>query len=542
MLLELECDRFICSGVPRGPISFKKGLNAVTGGYSISNSIGKTTFLKVIDFVFGGNDYCVMASVIGEHEVKFAFKFDKIYRFIRKVHTPDCVIKCKGDSYEPDYEISLEEFRKFLLEKYKLEDIGLTFNSIVNPYVRFTKKKCDTEDLLTDFSKECKFKEGVVLEKLFLRYDEVSLAYDDVQRETDNKNKFIDQQQSQLFPCFQINSETYKRNENEINSLKAKLKTLVNDKNYEMTEERLQKGVEIAEINELLDQLEYKRTFFLAQLNKLDGYLKNGKTPRNEDFAELKRYFNDKEINYKSLEEVQQFHGEITSILSDELEEEKKKYSELLLSIDQEIKNLEAKKSNKGLPEMIPVEDFVEYAKIQQRISLLETQNKNSDNLAIYQTRVANEKKKLANVQSCILKEIQDSINVKLAEHYRFIVDQTDAVVPAIHMEDNSNCSFGFPINTGDGDGYKGIIAFDLSILKLTKLPFVIHDSRLFSGVERSHTEKIIEKYSEILEKQVFISIDDIDQYSSEIKKILINKSIISLGPEDKALYGRKFS
>ena len=57
MLCEIYCDKFVSDGVERPPIRFNDGLNVVLGDNSGANSIGKSTFLMIIDFVFGGNDY-----------------------------------------------------------------------------------------------------------------------------------------------------------------------------------------------------------------------------------------------------------------------------------------------------------------------------------------------------------------------------------------------------------------------------------------------------------------------------------------------------
>ena len=51
------CDKFINHGIPRGRISLHAGLNTVMGSSNGSNSIGKSTFLMIIDFAFGGDDY-----------------------------------------------------------------------------------------------------------------------------------------------------------------------------------------------------------------------------------------------------------------------------------------------------------------------------------------------------------------------------------------------------------------------------------------------------------------------------------------------------
>lgn len=51
MLVEVQCDKFIKNGQIREPIRFHTGLNAVLGDDNGSNSIGKSTFLMILDFV-----------------------------------------------------------------------------------------------------------------------------------------------------------------------------------------------------------------------------------------------------------------------------------------------------------------------------------------------------------------------------------------------------------------------------------------------------------------------------------------------------------
>jgi uncharacterized protein YydD (DUF2326 family) len=64
--------------VVRPPIVFKEGLNVVLGKEDGTNSIGKSSALLAIDFVFGGNTYLASDGVkhIGDHTIFFTFKFD----------------------------------------------------------------------------------------------------------------------------------------------------------------------------------------------------------------------------------------------------------------------------------------------------------------------------------------------------------------------------------------------------------------------------------------------------------------------------------
>ena len=57
MLMEIRCDDFKENDNVRKPITFYKGLNVVLGNESGTNSVGKSTFLMILDFVFGGDDY-----------------------------------------------------------------------------------------------------------------------------------------------------------------------------------------------------------------------------------------------------------------------------------------------------------------------------------------------------------------------------------------------------------------------------------------------------------------------------------------------------
>ncbi|MFU0789841.1 MAG: hypothetical protein ACFWT6_07790 [Virgibacillus proomii] len=59
MLTRIESKIFL-----EGPIRFHKGLNVVLGDDEGSNSIGKSTLLMIIDFVFGGNTYTSHNNII----------------------------------------------------------------------------------------------------------------------------------------------------------------------------------------------------------------------------------------------------------------------------------------------------------------------------------------------------------------------------------------------------------------------------------------------------------------------------------------------
>ena len=76
MLKKIHCDKF-----QQKEIIFHDGLNSVVGDDIATNSIGKTTFLMIIDFIFGGNDYITKNSDtvenLGHHDFLFSFVFNE---------------------------------------------------------------------------------------------------------------------------------------------------------------------------------------------------------------------------------------------------------------------------------------------------------------------------------------------------------------------------------------------------------------------------------------------------------------------------------
>ncbi len=71
MLTEMTSPVFKEKGKERPPIRFKGGLNVVLGKEDGENSIGKSSALLAIDFVFGGDTYLKSDGVkhIGPHTI-----------------------------------------------------------------------------------------------------------------------------------------------------------------------------------------------------------------------------------------------------------------------------------------------------------------------------------------------------------------------------------------------------------------------------------------------------------------------------------------
>jgi len=92
MLVELRSDK-----LRDGVITFHSGLNVVIGDEKATNSIGKSSLLMVLDFVFGGNSLIEhnkdIIEELGHHEYLFRFDFNKEpHYFKRGTYTPDFIV------------------------------------------------------------------------------------------------------------------------------------------------------------------------------------------------------------------------------------------------------------------------------------------------------------------------------------------------------------------------------------------------------------------------------------------------------------------
>ena len=142
MLHEICCDQF-----HQKRIAFNPGLSVVLGTNTGDNSIGKSTFLLIVDYVFGGSTYASTTDIIdnvGPHDIYFSFVFDKeTFKFCRNSIRANTVWKC-NDSYEKVEEIGLNDYCKWLDSKYAISLPELSFRDAVGRYIRaYGKNNCD---------------------------------------------------------------------------------------------------------------------------------------------------------------------------------------------------------------------------------------------------------------------------------------------------------------------------------------------------------------------------------------------------------------
>ncbi|WP_158937425.1 hypothetical protein [Burkholderia sp. S171] len=128
----------------QGVIKFREGLNVVLGDDNAANSIGKSTALMIVDFVFGGDSFLYLnrdaIRELGEHSYQFRFDFDgEAYFFSRETITPNFVLRCDSD-YRAVEEIDLRTYTEWLKSCYFPAKQGLSFRAFVGTYSRIWPK------------------------------------------------------------------------------------------------------------------------------------------------------------------------------------------------------------------------------------------------------------------------------------------------------------------------------------------------------------------------------------------------------------------
>lgn len=105
----------------------------------------------------------------------------------------------------------------------------------------------------------------------------------------------------------------------------------------------------------------------------------------------------------------------------------------------------------------------------------------------------------------------------------------------------NNKYTFETPNDTGTGTNYRGMLTYDFSLLKITKLPAIAHDSLLFPHISDENLSKIIELYASEKEKQIFIAFDRYNNYGDHAAKLLKEHTVLTLDSGSQALFGSQW-
>lgn len=294
MLYEVLCDRFM-----QNRIEFHVGLNTVLGDDYGSNSIGKSTFLMIVDFVFGGKDYVMKSSDIhrniGNHEVRFCFIFNnQKYFFSRNTNDLEIVNIC-DENYTIMSNISLENYCNDLKDLYEISLNDTSFRNIVGRFSRiYGKDNLDEKRPLNIIPNEKVGEPTNALLKLFDLYSAIS-ELDLLLKEKESKLKAFKNAQKYNY-ISSTGKRKYTANLKELNSLKEEKEKISEQLGGNLIDWDSIKSDELLELKRNLSIVKRHRGKLNSQMKIIDQNISETAGLKEEKFDDLLTFFPNAEV------------------------------------------------------------------------------------------------------------------------------------------------------------------------------------------------------------------------------------------------------
>lgn len=230
------------------------------------------------------------------------------------------------------------------------------------------------------------------------------------------------------------------------------------------------------------------------------------------------------------------FHRQIQELLRTQIDHEMQQMKAFLDATNQVIQDLQEQHRQLGFPVTVSQNFLHQYGELSQKIATLKAQNKAFELSQSLEHEVIDAKHVLENTEYHILDWTSHVLNEKMAEFNDFIYPEPHPA-PVIQFNRGPKYYFYPAYHYWMDISYVGLILLDLSILQLSKLPVLIHDSLLFHSIEEQPLEKIMELYAQS-EKQVFIAYDRQKAPTQRMKEILDACQVLRLSQGGNELFG----
>lgn len=549
MLVEIQCNKFISNGEPRGPIRFHEGLNAVLGDEDRSNSIGKSTFLMILDFVFGGEDYIkkckdVQENVL-EHTINFKFKFDGKYYYFMRDNINYMEVFCCDENYVPLKNrpaLKIDEYRNFLAEKYDVNKEGLTWRGAISKYIRVYKRETMDEERPLQSAKD-EYKKDAIKKymKQFQKYEIVEAQVKQASKAEEERDVFKKSQEYGQIRAAKTKSE-YEENKKKADKLKIQEEQLLKNNNNGLLDLDSIQAQRLAELNNLLINYRRQNSRVRVQLGFIRNEMDEGKKSFKRTFLDLEKFFPTEE--FKELESVEKFHKKLSKVLKEEFKESEIKLESTKNMLESQITEIEKQiREIKNVPNVNQA-ILNEYARITSEINMLLESNRNYNKLE--------ELKKIAKeyggtrdqVIEAQLTDIEDKVNTKMKKITQRILKNETQRSPELRLEKLNKYSFSTKDDGGSGAQFRGLVTFDLANMELSDIPFIVHDSDLLDPIEKPALTQIIKEYinSKNRNQQVFAAFRSLDFYAEEARPLILNNEVLSLSSGGNELFGRAWN
>lgn len=542
MLTEIICDELLDQGSPRSPIQFKTGLNVVLGSRSASNSIGKSTFLLLVDFAFGGSTYInknpEIHSALGPHDVKFAFRFaDKEHRFMRSTESPKKVYKCDTD-YASVGEMTLEHFKQWLLEKYGMENLGSSFRNLTSCFFRvYGKGNCNEKEPLASAPQEARYKGLNRLIDLFGYNNELKFLKEEADERKAKKQALKDAINYNIIRPAK-DKKVYEDNFQKLEELNQDLALIRRQNDAAIEELDVVTAKKVSDIKRDLSNLYRERANLQTELDTLEDEDYFGSIGRKKAFDDLLEFFPN--ANIKRLDEIESFHKSLKRVLISERRNATDSIYERVSQIDTKARELEEELNAVKLLPNVPEAVLQQTADLVLQIDTIKRAND------LYEEKVAiadaskESKERYEERKLEILDDIAEAVNSEL-DNLSEAVCGPRISAPQLQINSASSYNFQIPNDSGTGSLTRSTFLFDYALLVMTPLPVIAHDTVMTKQVEDAVIVKLLKLYEES-DKQIFVAIDKAETFEDgDVPKVVEENVILRLS-EGHELFGRAFN
>jgi len=510
-----------------GTIKFKQGLNVIIGDNNGANSIGKSSILMIVDFVYGGDTYIDhnkdTVQELGPHE----FIFTLLIKNTQHVFSRDTANYKSVRYYQvdgkPPVVLKSTDYTKLLKKLYNVEHWSENFRAMVGLYTRVWGK--DNKDVFRPLHLFPTQKSSECVDHII----EIFEVDADI-KEIKSKLSAFESEQLNISGTYKadivkrITKKSYNKNQDEMNNIASEINDIKTElARYAISIKEIV-NKEVFSLNSQKDVLGERRLRLEYKIDYHTRGIKQSKHINTKAFNKLKEYFPD--INEKRLINIDEFHSSISKILKKEIEESIRIINSELEIVKKDISDIENKLKQYLSKVDNPTVIIDRTHKLLTRHSEIKRENEIHSRDKAVSESITTSRSAYDDKKSVVLDKISLIINEKLKEYSLFIYGDV-VKYPTLSFSMN-DYEFSVFEDTGTGRAYSSMILLDLVVFNETKLPFIVHDTYLYKNIQNSAIDKIIELYPN--DRQSIISIDEVLKYSESAQAILTENAIASLG------------
>ena len=531
MLVELKCEKF--KEAIKNGISFNSGINFISSYDDESNSIGKTTFLSIIDYIYGGKAVNEKAAItkLESCEICYCMKFDKLYFYKADCKNRNIIYEC-DKNYNIIKQVKYDEYTQFLRDHIGVK-INFSFRGAFSEFFRFfNKKEINITQPLSKNNRGVSPREDLnILLDLFDKYDQYYNIEIDLKDKKDTRAAVKMLEKSKSLSQIVIDKKQYEYNKEQLEKIASVLDdTYIN--NADMI-------INIATENDDFFEIKSEYNEIIDRIMEIDSMIESNNYTYDEnaaviDINRIKEFYG--AIDFKKVNDLMKYHNDLKNVLQED-------FTDTIATLNSEKKVLITRKNEierdireRGISKeaLNNITKNIVAKLIKKQV--MEDQNLLYEKIESLKIATKSVEAQLNHDKFNDLKIIEKSINDKLSDFCAKYYNGN--VKPAtFNIKTNSNYTMEYKEDDGSGCAHINLILFDLIVLISTKLPLLIHDSNLSSDIDAPKMKTLVKLYAES-QKQIFVALSNCGKYDAETKDLISKYQILELGAGANRLFG----